>query len=155
MNQTLTGAAAAAILARFAAGWATGGPEETEAAAGALAGVMPPDTVLALHGDLGAGKTTFVRGLARAWGVAGPVVSPTFNYVLLYEGTRQLAHLDAYRLVRPGDFDSLLIDELLKTPWCLAVEWPEKLGSHLPAGTWQVDFAAPEESKRVLTLRRP
>ncbi len=144
-----------AILARLAAGWATGSPDETEGAAAALATIIPPDTVLALHGDLGAGKTTFVRGLARTWGVAGPVVSPTFNYFLLYDGARQLAHLDAYRLVRPGDFESLLIDELLKSPWCLAIEWPEKLGRHLPGGAWHLDFAAPEEFQRVITLRRP
>jgi len=144
-----------ATWARFAAGWATSSPAETEAAAAALAAIVPPDTVLALHGDLGAGKTTFVRGLARAWGVAGPVVSPTFNYLLLYNGARQLAHLDAYRLTRPGDADTLLIEEFLQSPWCLAVEWPENLGNRLPAAAWQIDFAAPDESRRVLTLRRP
>jgi tRNA threonylcarbamoyladenosine biosynthesis protein TsaE len=141
-------------LARFAAGWATTSPAETEAAAAALAAILPPDTVLALHGGLGAGKTTFVRGLARAWGVAGPVISPTFNYFLLYQGARQLAHLDAYRLTRPGDADSLLIEEFLRPPWCLAIEWPENLGDRLPASAWRLDFAAPEETRRVLTLRR-
>ena len=110
-------------LARFAAGWAADSPAETEAAGAALAAILSPDVVLALHGDLGAGNTTFVRGLARAWGVAGPVVSPTFNYFLLYTCTRQLAHLDAYRLTRPADYDSLLIEEFLQSPWCLAVEW--------------------------------
>ena len=142
-------------LARFAAGWASASPAETEAAAAALAALLPPDTVLALHGDLGAGKTTFVRGLARAWGVAGPVVSPTFNYFILYQGARQLAHLDAYRLMRPADADSLLLEEFLHPPWCLAVEWPEKLGDRLPPGAWHLDFAAPAENTRVITLRQP
>lgn len=139
-------------LAQFAAGWATASPVETEAAGAALAAVFPPDTVLALHGGLGAGKTTFVRGLARAWGVAGPVISPTFNYLLLYQGRRQLAHLDAYRLARPVDVDTLLIDELLRPPWCLAVEWPENLGDRLPPAAWHLDFAAPDEATRVITL---
>jgi len=143
------------ILARFAAGWITDSPLETETAGAALAEVLPPDTVLALHGDLGAGKTTFVRGLARAWGESGPVTSPTFNYFLLYRGRRQLLHLDAYRLTRPEDYDSLLIDEFLESPWCLAVEWPENLGNRLSENSWHLFFAIPEESRRVLTLAPP
>jgi len=142
-------------LAGFAAGWATNSPLQTEAAGAALATVLPPDTVLALHGDLGAGKTTFVRGLARAWGEAGPLTSPTFNYFLIYRGHRQLIHLDAYRLGRPEDFDSLLIDEFLESPWCLAVEWPENLGNRLAENAWHLFFAAPEETCRVLTLQLP
>jgi len=145
--------ARAATLARFAAGWATASPVETETAGTTFAEVIPPNTVLALHGDLGAGKTTFVRGLARAWGVRGPVISPTFNYFLLYRGARQLAHLDAYRLARPADADSLLIEEFLEPPWCLAIEWPENMGDRLPAGAWHLDFTSPEETRRVVTLR--
>jgi tRNA threonylcarbamoyladenosine biosynthesis protein TsaE len=142
-------------LARFAASWVTDSPLETEAAGAALATVLPPDTVLALHGDLGAGKTTFVRGLARAWGEAGPVTSPTFNYFLIYRGRRQLVHLDAYRLTRPEDYDSLLVNEFLESPWCLAIEWPENIGNHLPPNAWHLFFSAPEETRRVLTLRPP
>lgn len=142
-------------LARFAAGWIASSPAETEAAGAALAAVLPPDTVLALHGGLGAGKTTFVRGLARGWGIAGPVLSPTFNYYLIYKGVRQLVHLDAYRVARPADADSLLIEEFLEKPWCVAVEWPENLGDRLAAGAWHLDFAAPDETTRVITLRPP
>jgi tRNA threonylcarbamoyladenosine biosynthesis protein TsaE len=142
-------------LARFAAGWATNSPLETEAAGAVLATILPPDTVLALHGDLGAGKTTLVRGIARAWAEKGPVTSPTFNYFLIYRGHRQLIHLDAYRLARPEDYDSLLIDEFLESPWCLAIEWPENLGSRLADGAWHLYFAAPEETLRVLTLKLP
>jgi tRNA threonylcarbamoyladenosine biosynthesis protein TsaE len=147
--------APSATLARFAAGWITRTPAETEAAGAALAAVLPPDTVLALHGALGAGKTTFVRGLARAWDIAGPVLSPTFNYFILYRGWRQLAHLDAFRLTHPADADSLLLEEFLESPWCLAVEWPEHLGDRLPAGAWHLHFDAPDESTRVLTLSQP
>jgi tRNA threonylcarbamoyladenosine biosynthesis protein TsaE len=142
-------------LARFAAGWTTRSPAETEAAGAALAAVLPPDTVLALHGELGAGKTTFVRGLARAWGVTGPVPSPTFNYFLIYDGARRLVHLDGYRLTRPADADALLVEEFLQSPWCVAIEWPEHLGDRLPADAWHLEFAAPDETTRVLTLRTP
>jgi tRNA threonylcarbamoyladenosine biosynthesis protein TsaE len=140
------------ILTRFVAGWVASSPEETEAAGAALAAVFPPDTALALHGGLGAGKTTFVRGLARGWGIAGQVLSPTFNYYLIYKGSRQLIHLDAYRLTQPADADSLLVEEFLEKPWCLAVEWPENLSDRLPAGAWHLDFAAPDEATRVITL---
>jgi tRNA threonylcarbamoyladenosine biosynthesis protein TsaE len=143
------------ILARFAAGWVTNSPAETEAAGAALASVLPPDTFVALHGDLGAGKTTLVRGLAHAWGETGPVTSPTFNYFLIYRGHRQLIHLDAYRLARPEDYTSLLIDEFLASPWCVAVEWPENLGACLPENAWHLYFASPEETRRILTLRPP
>jgi tRNA threonylcarbamoyladenosine biosynthesis protein TsaE len=143
------------ILARFAAGWATNSPLETEAAGAALAAILPPDTILALHGDLGAGKTTFVRGFAQAWAVPEPVTSPTFNYFLIYRGSRQLIHLDAYRFSRPEDYDSLLIDEFLESPWCLAIEWPEKLGDRLPGNAWHLFLASPEETHRILTLQMP
>ncbi len=146
--------ASADILARFAAGWRAGSAAETEAAGAALAAILPPEAVLALHGELGAGKTTFVRGLARAWGITQPILSPTFNYYLIYKGARQLVHLDAYRLTRPADADSLLLEEFLESPGCLALEWPEKLGDRLPPGAWHFDFAAPAEHTRVIT-RRP
>jgi len=144
---------AAATLQRFTAGWTSRSPGETEAAGAAFAAIFPPDRALALHGNLGAGKTTFVRGLARGWGLPGPVLSPTFNYYLIYRGARQLVHLDAYRLTRPADADSLLVEEFLESPWCLAVEWPENLGDRLPTDSWHLDFASPDESTRILTLR--
>jgi tRNA threonylcarbamoyladenosine biosynthesis protein TsaE len=148
-------ASADETLARFAAGWLTGSAEATTAAGVALAAALPPDTVLALHGGLGAGKTTFVRGLALGWGVTDLVLSPTFNYFLIYEGARQLVHLDAYRLPRPAAADSLLFGEFLASPWCLAIEWPENLGDRLPARAWRLDFAAPDATTRLLTLRQP
>ncbi|MGA2053289.1 MAG: tRNA (adenosine(37)-N6)-threonylcarbamoyltransferase complex ATPase subunit type 1 TsaE [Opitutales bacterium] len=142
------------VLNRFHAGWTTRSPAETEAAGVALASLFPADHALALHGGLGAGKTTFVRGLARGWDLAGPILSPTFNYFFIYRGPRQLVHLDAYRLARPADADSLLVDEFLQSPWCLAIEWPENLGDRLPRPAWHLDFHVPDETARILTLRR-
>ncbi|MBN1404377.1 MAG: tRNA (adenosine(37)-N6)-threonylcarbamoyltransferase complex ATPase subunit type 1 TsaE [Opitutales bacterium] len=106
---------------------------ETVALAEALAKALPEDSVIALHGDLGCGKTTFVAGMAKAWGIDAPVTSPSYNLFTIYRGkTRMLAHLDAYRLRSAEDMDALMIEEFLKSPWCMAVEWPEKVEQWLP-----------------------
>ncbi|MEJ1971546.1 MAG: tRNA (adenosine(37)-N6)-threonylcarbamoyltransferase complex ATPase subunit type 1 TsaE [Lacunisphaera sp.] len=101
--------------------------EETRALATELAAALPADTILALHGDLGVGKTTFVQGLARGLGVKEQVTSPTFSIYSVYQGRkRKLVHLDAYRLEHERQIEALLLEEFLISPWCLAVEWPEK-----------------------------
>ena len=101
--------------------------EETESIAAQLAPTVRADSVIALHGDLGAGKTTFVRGLARAWGISEAVTSPTFNLYTIYKGARQLIHLDAYRMESGAELDALMIEDFLQSPWCFAVEWPERI----------------------------
>ena len=110
----------------------------TRALGKALAAVLPPDCVLALHGDLGSGKTTLVSGLAEGWEIPGPVTSPTFNLLVLHRGRRLLAHLDAYRLKSGEDLDALMLDEFLKSPWCLAVEWPENVADALPENAFHL-----------------
>lgn len=115
--------------------------EATEAAAMRLAALLPPDATLALHGTLGAGKTTFVRGLARGFGIDQPVTSPSYNIYAVYEGrSRQLIHMDAYRLPSPEAAESLMLEEFMRSPWCWVVEWPEKIGDALPPGTLHLEF---------------
>lgn len=116
---------------------------ETEALAAEFAALLPPDSTLALHGDLGVGKTTFVRGLARALGIREPVTSPTYAIFCLYrgEGRRRLLHMDAYRLSRPEDADNLVLWELLDSPWTMVVEWPSKLGDRLPPDAWHLELS--------------
>lgn len=114
-------------------------PEQMQALAMEWAQALPEQVCLALHGDLGTGKTCFVQGLAKAWGITG-VSSPTYTLYGLYTGKRQLCHLDAYRLEGPEAYADLLIDELLVPPYCLAIEWPERLGQALPSDAWHLDF---------------
>lgn len=115
--------------------------EETEAAAEALAKLLPPDCTLALYGNLGAGKTTFVRGLARAFGIDEAVTSPSYNIYAIYEGrSHQLIHMDAYRLPSPEAADALMLEEFMRSPWCWVVEWPEKIGAALPPDTLKIEF---------------
>lgn len=141
------------ILEQLRVGITTRSAEETEAAAVALAACLPTDHVLALHGDLGAGKTTFVRGLARAWGIREPVTSPTFNLYTLYQGERKLLHLDAYRLESGADLNSLMLEDFLESPWCLAVEWPERIRESIPPEAWHLDLASSQEGVHTLRLR--
>jgi tRNA threonylcarbamoyladenosine biosynthesis protein TsaE len=110
----------------------TGSAPETEALAAQLAARLRPGDVVLVSGELGAGKTTFVRGAARALGVGVPVTSPTFTIARRYEDGRvPVSHLDLYRLDGlDGEEPELLADEL--GPDRVAfVEWPEQAGRDL------------------------
>lgn len=144
----------APILDKLRAGVTTTSAADTQALAAAFAAVLPPDTALALHGNLGAGKTTFVQGLARGFGITEPVTSPTFNLYTIHRGpSRLLLHLDAYRLGGGREADDLLLYEFLTSPWCLAVEWPEKIAEWLPPGTLHLDLGLTEDQRHTVRLR--
>jgi tRNA threonylcarbamoyladenosine biosynthesis protein TsaE len=105
----------------------TASAEETEQAGARLAGGLRPGDVVLVAGDLGAGKTTFVRGALRALGVREPVTSPTFVVGHLYEGAHgPLAHLDLYRLAGLEDEDPGLLDPYFGRDTIAFVEWPER-----------------------------
>jgi tRNA threonylcarbamoyladenosine biosynthesis protein TsaE len=101
-------------------------PEETERAAAELAARLAPGDVVLVSGELGAGKTTFVRGAARALGVTGAVTSPTYTVGQIYAGPggREIAHLDLYRLESLNGEDPALIDDYLTPDRIGFVEWP-------------------------------
>ena len=119
---------------------------DTTALAKTLAKALEPGDVVALHGDLGAGKTTFARALIAAFaaeaGQAAPEVpSPTFTLVQTYEFPRAtLWHCDLYRIERPEDALELGIEEALAGGIAL-IEWPERLGRLLPARRIEVNLA--------------
>jgi len=135
-------------------GITTASAADTRALAAELAGALPPDTVLALHGDMGVGKTTFVQGLAQGLGVRAQVTSPTFAIYSVYQGAeRKLVHLDAYRLENERQLDALLLEEFLTSPWCLAIEWPEKTGAWLPKEAWHLTLSIVEGDGPPPSLR--
>ena len=108
----------------------TDSPEATERAGAALAAELRPGDVVLVSGDLGAGKTTFVRGALRALGVTEAVTSPTFVVGLLYDGTGgPIAHLDLYRLAGLADEDPGLLDPYFGPDTVTFVEWPERAES--------------------------
>lgn len=142
------------IIDQLRQGVTTDSAEQTRALAAELAAALPRDTTLALHGDLGVGKTTFVQGLAQGLGVREHVTSPTFAIYSVYRGTAcSLVHLDAYRLEKDAQLDALLLEEFLVSPWCLAVEWPEKTGAWLPAGAWHLTLSIVDGDRHRVVLR--
>ena len=142
------------IVEQLRQGVTTASAEQTRALAVGLAAALPPDTTLAMHGDMGVGKTTFVQGLAEGLGVKEHVTSPTFAIYSVYQGAqRKLVHLDAYRLEHAGQLESLLLDEFLVSPYVLAVEWPEKTGGWLPKDAWHLTLAIVDGDKHHVVLR--
>ena len=131
-----------------------GSVEETWDLARRLAGELKPGDVICLEGDLGAGKTTFVQGLAAALGVAGRVTSPTFCLVQEHESTdgRLLVHMDLYRLSSEDDVLAIGWEDYLSRGAVIAVEWPERAGSLVPRDARHVAFAIleGEESRRIV-----
>ena len=136
-------------------GFVTHSADETERAGEALAQLMPADTALLLHGDLGAGKTTFTRGFARGLGIPGDITSPSFALLNVHHGRRQLLHVDAYRLTAPAQLDALLLDEVARSPFNLLIEWPERIGDRKPPGAWSLRLSAEGASDRRLALATP
>ena len=128
--------------------------DDTERLAGTLAAELGAGDVVLLSGPLGAGKTAFVRGLARGLGVdPDEVSSPTFTLVHEYRGGRlRLFHADLYRLGTAGA-EELGLDELGVNDGVLAIEWPDRLG-HAFRGAIEVEIAVVDESSRRIVVRQ-
>jgi tRNA threonylcarbamoyladenosine biosynthesis protein TsaE len=104
----------------------TASPAETEELGRRLGERLAPGDVVLLNGELGAGKTTFVRGVARGVGSAAPVASPTFQLVRVYPGPLQLAHVDLYRIENSAELADLGLDEL-SGQGAVVVEWGDRI----------------------------
>ena len=133
--------------------------EETEAFAAQLAHELPRGTVLALEGDLGAGKTVFSRGFARGLGITEPVSSPTYTIIQEYSlpGGGRLYHLDLYRIDNPDAALAFGIDEFLYAEDGISlIEWPERIHGLFPPHTVYVDIRRGEsDGERVITVEQP
>lgn len=102
----------------------TASPQETEQAGADLAASLAPGDVVLIEGEVGAGKTTFVRGAARALGVNGAVTSPTFTLGRRYEAAVPVSHLDLHRLGSLAGEDPALLDDYIEPGSIAFVEWP-------------------------------
>ena len=135
------------------------GLEEMEAEARRFVGSLVPDPasarVVALSGELGAGKTTFAQGIARALGVEENVTSPTFVIEKIYQLQNKefsrLIHIDAYRLNDPHELEVLGWREIIADPTNLIViEWPEKVADLIPANAMHVSFKGVGDSREII-----
>ena len=130
----------------------SGKTEDTEKLGEALSRVLRAGDVIAMTGDLGAGKTAFVRGLARGLGIRSRVTSPTYTVVNEYEGTLPLFHFDMYRLSGPDDLYGIGWDDYLRRGGVCAVEWSERAEDLLPEDCIFVDIRTQDEDSRVITI---
>ena len=115
-------------------------PDDTRRLAAELAESLPERACLALHGDLGSGKTCFVKGIATALQICTPVTSPTYTLINEYAGSRRLTHMDLYRFSRPEEIRSLGLDEYVEAPGITVIEWAERAGDLLPPDTIHIHF---------------
>jgi len=134
------------------------GPEQTEAVAARLAGELEPGDVVLIAGGLGAGKTTFVRGAARALGVDEPVTSPTFTIGQRYSGRVAVSHLDLYRLAEGAGLageDPGLLEDYLTDDAIAFVEWPEVAEGFIaePAAVVEIRHAGGDRRAIEITRR--
>lgn len=130
----------------------TASPEETRRAGERLGARLQPGDVVALIGELGAGKTCFIQGLAHGLGVTGDVTSPTFVLVNEYRGRLPIHHLDAYRTGSLTELADLGIEEMLHGDGVTVIEWADKLLPLLPARTITVRLSGLGDEPRRIAI---
>ncbi len=131
-------------------------PADTLAIARELGGALRPGDVVALHGELGAGKTLFCKGVGEALGIpADRILSPTFTIVTEHAGPVPLTHIDVYRLPGAREADEIGMRELLSGDGVCLVEWAEKITELLPTGCLQVTFTISGDDRREIAVEAP
>ena len=131
-------------------------PDDTLAIARTLGGALRPGDVVALTGDLGAGKTLFCKGVGEALGIPPDrILSPTFTIVTEHEGPVPLTHIDVYRLSGAREADEIGMRELLAGDGVCLVEWAEKIGELLPKDCIRVKFTISDGDRREISVDAP
>jgi tRNA threonylcarbamoyladenosine biosynthesis protein TsaE len=131
-------------------------PEDTLAIARALGAALRPGDVVALYGDLGAGKTLFCKGVGEALGIPPDrILSPTFTIVTEHAGPVPLTHIDVYRLAGRREADEIGMRELLSGDGVCLVEWADKIEELLPTDCIQVKFSFLGDDRREIAIAAP
>lgn len=130
-------------------------PQETRAAGESLAAALGPGDVVALAGDLGAGKTCFVQGLVRGLGATTWATSPTFVLVNEYRGRLPIHHVDAYRPAHPAELLDIGLVELMDADGVTVIEWADRLAGLLPERAIHVSIDGVGDELRTITIRTP
>ncbi len=135
--------------------YTTTGHEETVNLGKQLGQYISSGTVIALSGDLGSGKTTFVQGLAKGLDVpeAYYVTSPSYTIINEYPGKFRLFHVDLYRISDPCELEDLGFDDIIDSPSVIAIEWPERLPAGYLSVYLGVDFKTVDEETRKIFIK--
>lgn len=131
-------------------------PDETQAFAADMAKRLRAGDVLCLYGDLGAGKTAFVQGLAKGLGIDEPITSPTFTIVNEYEGRLPLYHFDVYRIADSDEMYEVGFDEYVYGEGVSVIEWPQLIADILPERRYNIEIKKDLEkggNYREITVR--
>ncbi len=128
---------------------------ETLLAGEQLGSILNPGDVVLLKGDLGAGKTHFVKGVARSFQIPeDEVQSPTFSLIHEYPGKVSLYHIDAYRLHNPQEALEFGLEEYLYSNGICLIEWPERIESLLPNECWVVEMKHVDKNRRKISIHQ-
>lgn len=132
----------------------TSSEEETRKLGQQIGKVIQEGTIIALFGDLGSGKTTFVQGLARGLGIPGStyVTSPTYTLINEYEGRCRLFHIDLYRITDPSELADLGLDEIMNGRGVSAIEWSERLPEHTLSQALSIHFDILDQDSRSVSI---
>lgn len=131
----------------------THSPEETAHLAGTIGKIIREGTVICLDGELGVGKTLFVRALARTLGVESDVTSPTFNLMNIYEAACPIVHFDLYRITSEEELEDIGFYEYAEaTEGIVLIEWAEKFPDAMPADHLSVRIEALNDEERQFTF---
>jgi tRNA threonylcarbamoyladenosine biosynthesis protein TsaE len=130
----------------------TNSGEETNRAGMSFAEKLLPGSVVCMHGPLGAGKTTFIQGVAKALGIEEAVTSPTFTIAALYEGKIPLYHIDAYRIDSTEEFEMLGLEEYIYGRGATFIEWAEKVQEVLPDSCFHITIDITSNGSREISV---
>jgi len=114
---------------------------------------LKPDNVVALSGELGAGKTTLIQGIAKGLGVKNWVTSPTFTIINEFEGKLNLYHIDLYRINNIEEAEDLAIEEYFKKGGITVIEWADKIRPILPEGAVEINIKIVSENERNFSIK--
>ena len=126
--------------------------QDTDALAAALAPLLQPGDIVLLDGDLGAGKTRFVQGVAAALGIREPVTSPTFTIHVVYQGELPINHFDLYRLDSEDELDDIGYWEVLEGDGASFVEWADKFPDSAPADCITMNLSVGDSNMRTAAM---
>lgn len=129
--------------------------DETFSLARDLASECVPGTVIALQGELGAGKTVFTKGLGAGLSITEEITSPTFNLMERYEGRLPLYHFDLYRIDFIEEFDNLGFQEIWNGDGVSVIEWADRASALLPESRIEITISYLDDNERRITIERP